>query len=326
MRFNTWFKLWMFSFFRLFTFDYKKPSSKAQREKARARRLQAKYSSKNLYRNKRKHKAKRSSTKVQNTKLLRAIGGFFAVSFGLLLLPLGLLDWGNKNIQIKKQMRQASGNVQKTQKRKGATKKRAPQTKAEKVTSAPFYGNAHKQNSIEQPNVFLKNQSLSTQEEESNLLTIEQMQAYKLSVVKDGERNINAVVRDEKQSLGVLWKENVEIFFSNCQAGLQEGKLLIDAVERLSVSKGRITAAVKTQRNVPYKVIITIEPMGEKDVQDFYTSGENVKKLFPSKKDFWLFCNCGQELCAHSFAVLYAVGNMFDECAEKLYLLRGAIQ
>ncbi len=168
-------------------------------------------------------------------------------------------------------------------------------------------------------------QEIETQEilhsGENKKLTLEEMKAYKLSVLKDGEEDVNAVVEDESKPLSVLWNENIDRFFSDCVTQLQEGKLLKDSVKDLVISKGRITADVLGNRVVPYKVIITIEPMAMEKGQK--VNQAEIEDLFPTKKDFWLFCNCGEEICEHMMAVLYAAGRVFDENCERFFCLRG---
>ena len=108
MSFGVWFKNWIRAFCKLLTFDYKKPKSDAQRKRERIRRLKAKHSSANFYRTKKKYKRRRSSISVQNEKLLNGLLGFFGASLGILLLPLGLFDWGRKSIKAKRASKSSS--------------------------------------------------------------------------------------------------------------------------------------------------------------------------------------------------------------------------
>lgn len=159
---------------------------------------------------------------------------------------------------------------------------------------------------------------------DGNPFTLEETEVYKLSILQDGEQDVKPITNGDK-TLGMLWKENVDGFFSEYIAELQEGKFLVDAVKNLRITKGRITAEVKEEDKVAYKVIVTIEPLTEKECKNFYDSGENQKDLFPSKKDFWLFCNCDIEkkICPHMMATLYAAGALMDEDDTVIYRLRG---
>ena len=102
MSFSVWFKNWIIAFCKLMTFDYKKPKSDAQRKRERERRMRNRFSSANKYRSKKKYKRRRSSSSVQNEKLLKGLFGFIGASLGILLLPLGLFDWGWKIAKAKK--------------------------------------------------------------------------------------------------------------------------------------------------------------------------------------------------------------------------------
>lgn len=155
------------------------------------------------------------------------------------------------------------------------------------------------------------------------VLTSEEMRASKLSVVKEGESDVKPLWDGEK-SLWVIWNENIDRFFADCEEPLREGKEVC-SVRDLMFTKGRITSKVDGDKVVPYKVIITIEPMEKDAIKAFYENGKPIKDLFPTKKDFWLFCNCDkqQEVCKHMIATLCAFGKLLDEDVEKLYCLRG---
>lgn len=306
MRFFTWFKMWISSFSYLLTLGLSKNKRESQREKERQRRLNAKYAGKNFYCKKKNRAKRRSSLAVQNGKILNGIFRFFSVSLAVLFLPFGMFDWGYKSIQLKKEKR--------------ATKSiTAPRTVLHKKL-ATRKTVLHVERSLwREKDVVSVKQNDGDINEQCEPHCILEDNAYKLSVVKDGEKNISAVVQDETKPLGVLWEENINRFFADCDMQLQEGKLQIDAVKNLTIAKGRITADVDGLRSTPYKVIITIEPT-EQTVRE---SDANIKHLFPTKKDFWLFCNCGNEICSHSIAVLYKAGNAFDENKENFYRLRG---
>ena len=108
MSFHTWFKSWILAFTKLFTVNGRRRQSKAQREKARLRRIKGRFSGENLYRRKKKRKSRRSSHDVQMERMLGALGHFMAVSLGILLLPFGLLDWGRKAVRAGRKARKAS--------------------------------------------------------------------------------------------------------------------------------------------------------------------------------------------------------------------------
>ena len=156
MSFRVWFVQWINSFLKLLTIDSKKRKSDAQRKKERERRLRAKRSSANLYRTKKKHRRRRSSYTVQNERLIGAFFKFIATSLGILLLPLGLLDWGHKSAKARrasvggakrgastKKEAQSANNVQKTSSattktttsKKSASKKPTAKTTAAKTMS-----------------------------------------------------------------------------------------------------------------------------------------------------------------------------------------------
>ncbi len=102
MRFSVWFKMWLGAFCKLFSFDYRKPKSDYQRKRERKKRIEAKHSSANFYRMKKRYKKRRSHSKVQNEKLLKSMLGFVGATFGVLLLPFGLLDWRMKSSKSRK--------------------------------------------------------------------------------------------------------------------------------------------------------------------------------------------------------------------------------
>ena len=114
MKFSVWFRQWVMSFLTLLTIGSKKRKSEAQRKKERARRLKAKFSSANKYRTKKKYRRRRSSLHVQNERLIGALFKFMATSLGILLLPLGLLDWGRKSVKAKKANSSRSNSGKKT--------------------------------------------------------------------------------------------------------------------------------------------------------------------------------------------------------------------
>ena len=155
-------------------------------------------------------------------------------------------------------------------------------------------------------------------------LPVAEMSVSKLSIVKEDEKDVRCIT-DENKTFGVLWKENVDRFFSEYIDELREGKINVEAVNNLQISKGRITAEVKGDNVVAYKIIITVEPLTEMQIKRFYNGGEKQEDLFPTKKDFWTFCNCdiSKKICKHMISTLYAVGDLMDKDNTIIYRLRG---
>ena len=102
MGFGIWFKMWWMSFFRLLTCGSKPRKSERQRKKERERRLKAKYSSSARYRIKKQRKRRRSSHNAANLRTIRAVFGFLATTFSIVLLPFGLFHWGYKSAQVRR--------------------------------------------------------------------------------------------------------------------------------------------------------------------------------------------------------------------------------
>ena len=98
MRFRVWFLQWIGAFYKLLTFNTKVRKSDYQRKKERARRLKAKRSTPNLH----PAKKRRCKRRSQNLILVDVLFNFIAVSFGVLLLPFGLLDWGRKSAKVRR--------------------------------------------------------------------------------------------------------------------------------------------------------------------------------------------------------------------------------
>ena len=314
MGFRAWFKLWIAAFLRLLSFDRKKHKSEEQIKKERERRLKAIYSNNTLYCRKKQRRKRRSGMVVQNEKLAMRMVDFFAVTFGILFLPFGLFHWGYKNVRLKKR--------EKAVKRAKSVKHPTQATHAQSVM--PHKQVFHNQAVTHRQNIFATQAPHTVQQSyivppAHKKLTLEEMKQHKLSVVKEGEKDVNAVVQDDNKPLGRIWLDNLERFFAEYSVLLQAGKTQMDAVSNVAVSKGRITADVSGEKKVPYKVIVTIEPMAQ-PCNDEIT----IRDFFPTKKDFWLFCTCGEEVCAHVFAVLYAVGNVFKNDEGLFYRLRGS--
>ena len=111
MSFSKWFKLWILSFINLLTFDRKRQRSDRQKEKERLRRLKAKHSSANKYRTKKKYRRRRKGSAVQTEKLLSAMFKFMGVTLAVVLLPLGLFDWGRKSIKARSTSKRTNQHV-----------------------------------------------------------------------------------------------------------------------------------------------------------------------------------------------------------------------
>ena len=136
MIFRFWFKEWVNSIFKLLTVNLKKYKSDARRKKERERRLKAMHSNKRFYWAKKKpRRRRRSSYTVQSQRTIYAILMFTATSLGVLLLPLGLLNWGRKNAKEKKASKKST--TQKNASPKSQAKASSKQTdeKARKVVT-----------------------------------------------------------------------------------------------------------------------------------------------------------------------------------------------
>ena len=136
MSFSIWFKRWINAFFNLLLFSNNRRKSDAQRKREQRKRLISMYSASNLYRTKKKRKKRRSSQEVQNDRLISAMLGFLGASLGILLLPLGLLDWGIKNAKSKRGLtksnvsKKASHKIKPKNSKNGKSETRAPIKKA----------------------------------------------------------------------------------------------------------------------------------------------------------------------------------------------------
>jgi hypothetical protein len=310
VKFRTWFKLWIAAFFQILSFGRRGYKSENQIKRERERALKTRRANQHRYYWGEPPK-KRHKRANQNLKLATKLISFFALTLGILFLPFGVFDWGYKSVQ---------------QKKKSKTKQHAKSVVNPKKTAGAR--TSVRRNSGSQPNQITH--SVSTEDvlsapRQAQILPpisqkqeIEEIKEYKLSVLKEGEKDVDAVVQDEMQSLRAVWQENVGRFFAEHLALLQAGKAQMHTVRNIAVSKGRITADVFGERKMPYKVIITIEPVAQPC--GAYLS---IRDTFPTKKDFWLFCNCGEQVCAHIFAVLYAVGETFEKDEGIFYRLRG---
>ena len=137
MSFTEWFKNWIHAFIKLLTFDRKKVKTDSQRKRDRERRLKAKYSSANLYRKKRKIR----NRSTPNKRLIKAIIDFIGASLGILLLPLGLLDYGIKSAKTRKAS--AGGRSLDKSKRTFASSQEKKTQNAEREGKSTSTQNAH---------------------------------------------------------------------------------------------------------------------------------------------------------------------------------------
>ena len=252
MHFRTWFTKWIFSFLNLFTVNSKRRLTKKQLEKQRLRRLKAKYSSENLYRTKRKYRKRRSSMEVFLDKSLNAVLKFFGVSLGVLLLPFGLLDFGRQKVRAWNNSKRTISTEKKSElsDNKKSTRRRSNATNTAGKTTFVTHSFITEHKSVVQAQP-----RKATDVEDKKRLTLEEMRNYKLSVVKNGESDVQAIVNDE-DSLATLWKNNIDIFFVDYISKYNQDDLRLSAVKNLQVCKGKITAEIENVGAVSYKIII----------------------------------------------------------------------
>ena len=128
MRFNAWFGLWIHSLFGLLTVNAgrsRKHRTMAQRkkefERGLARRLTAQ-----RYRVTKTRRHKRPRHSAQNARFAGALLRFLVVTLGILLLPVGLIDWGRKSQAERAQERHREGTPLPSQKSSKATAPKSP--------------------------------------------------------------------------------------------------------------------------------------------------------------------------------------------------------
>lgn len=137
MKFSVWFKLWINTFYKLLLSRSSKYKSEGQRERERERRLEAKRSSKSKYRLEKKRSGKRRRRGAAGSDEFAAMVGLVAVTFlGLILLPIGLLDFGVKNIKTAKANKKRGTGVRKTQKSEINSKSAGKYLDANRVKSS----------------------------------------------------------------------------------------------------------------------------------------------------------------------------------------------
>lgn len=107
MPFGVWFWMWIDSIVKLLTVNSRKTKSKSQRRKERKWRLKATRFGARRYRVKKYRRKRRSSYTMRNLRFTRALFRCIAVTLGVFLLPIGLLDWGHKSARAKAQKKAA---------------------------------------------------------------------------------------------------------------------------------------------------------------------------------------------------------------------------
>lgn len=137
MKFSVWFKLWINTFYKLLFSGSSKYKSERQRKRERERRLKAKRSSKSKYRLEKKRIGKRRRRGAAGSDEFAAMVGLVAVTFlGLILLPIGLLDFGVKNIKTAKANKKRGTGARKTQKSEINSKSAGKYLDANRVKSS----------------------------------------------------------------------------------------------------------------------------------------------------------------------------------------------
>lgn len=148
---------------------------------------------------------------------------------------------------------------------------------------------------------------------------------------------------------GKAWCENLEQY-ADFASRLERGKRYVRSgtVVDLKIAKGRVTARVQGRRKTPYKVEIRISPIDEEKCERIMeacgnriSSLENLmagnipeelkslfvgkEGLFPKPTELSFMCSCPDWaiLCKHVAAVLYGIGNLFDDNPLLFFELRG---
>ena len=126
MSFRTWFRRWVRSFIHLLSFDTKRTLTDSEKKKERERKARAKR--RGRHRPNKERRRRQSSLSARNYRLIRAMMRFVATTLAVLLVPLGLLDWGRKNAKAR---RASHGHEAKRQppKKNAPPKKETPKAK-----------------------------------------------------------------------------------------------------------------------------------------------------------------------------------------------------
>ena len=180
MSFSVWFKIWINSFFNLLLFSNNRRKSDAQRKREQRKRISSMYSGSNLYRTKKKRKKRRSSQEVENDRLISAMLGFLGASLGILLLPIGLLDWGMKNAKSRRTLTRSSASKKSSSK---AKQKISENKKSESYTPTKKTSHTH----------------VSATEKESTVTSSARLFEYRDTKTECNATAINASFPDESE-------------------------------------------------------------------------------------------------------------------------------
>ena len=96
MSFKVWFKLWRRYIYMILTFDRKRKVTDAQREKARRKRIEDKFSPRGFLKTK-KERRRGVRGSAADRRLIEGLLGFSFTTLAIILLPLGLFDWAKKS-------------------------------------------------------------------------------------------------------------------------------------------------------------------------------------------------------------------------------------
>lgn len=96
MSFKVWFKLWRRYIYMILTFDRKRKVTDEQREKARRKRIEDKFSPRGFLKTK-KERRRGVRGSAADRRLIEGLVGFSFTTLAIILLPLGLFDWAKKS-------------------------------------------------------------------------------------------------------------------------------------------------------------------------------------------------------------------------------------
>jgi uncharacterized Zn finger protein/DNA-binding transcriptional regulator YiaG len=149
---------------------------------------------------------------------------------------------------------------------------------------------------------------------------------------------------------GKAWCRHLRTYADHVnRIGRGRSYVLNSAVCHLEVTSGRLEALVAGSQGHPYKVAVTVQPVGQSQWQAIteacagrvgsmldLLSGRFPKEimarvsdpetgLFPKLGELKFACSCPDwaQMCKHVAAVLYALGHRLDEEPELLFTLRG---
>ncbi len=149
---------------------------------------------------------------------------------------------------------------------------------------------------------------------------------------------------------GKAWCNNLERY-ADYKSRLERGRRYVRAncVLDLNIDYANVVALVQGSQKNPYRVQITIDPLPElryqKIIYKCSSKIENIESLingkfpnelkelfadkkaglFPSMKEIHFKCTCPDwaDMCKHTAAVLYGIGNRFDTSPLLFFKLRG---